>query len=290
MTGFAQGRLDRSDFSLYVSFKSLNHRFLDLNIKGSGVTAGVDKYVRELCKDTVQRGRVDVLVDLFETDPRVWNIQLNEALLRAILDKLMALKATYPDDLSVSLDPLLRLPMVFHVDQKDSEPDDKKMDLIKQTLAKVHRDFLRSRSAEGRSIKEDILVSVRRIEEGVKTLGKEAARIETDLVPRYEEKIRRLLQDRDVDHSRVLQEAAIAAEKSCVTEEINRLRAHGRRLRRLITEKASSKGRELDFISQEMQREVHTISAKAGEMSVNELILQVRREIDKIRQQVQNVE
>jgi uncharacterized protein (TIGR00255 family) len=291
MTGYAQGRLDSDDFSLQISFKSLNHRFLDINFKGSGITPGFEKYIRQLFKDTLYRGRVDVICDLFETNPERWNIQFNDALLKEILDRVSGFKKTYPQDVTLSLDPLLRLPMIFHLDFIFGEGNEKQQRMVKRKAEQVFKEFLRNRASEGKAIQEDVLVSTGRITQLVKVLERDASDFEKEMFERYKTKINRLIETRDVDEKRVLQEAAILAEKVCVTEEINRLRTHGRRVVQLTRDRSTTtKGKELDFLCQEMLRETHTIAAKVNSTGLHDQILLVRREIEKIRQQVQNVE
>ena len=129
------------------------------------------------------------------------------------------------------------------------------------------------------------------LDKNVAIVQKKTAEIESELFKKYKDKMKKFLNDIDIDDKRVLQEAAILAEKSCVTEEVNRLMTHSGRIRNMVKKKKSDlMGKELDFLTQELLREISTISAKTNSMDIHENIIMIRREIEKIKQQVQNVE
>ena len=291
MTGFAQGRFNFDKFSVSIKLKSVNHRFLDVSFKGTGVTPASEKLMRDIVKGRLNRGKVEITFDLFELDPKRWDIQFNETLLNEILSRLLTFKKKMGDDFSISLDPLLKIPMIFHLDyvfDKFTKTDTRR---IQSSFRKVFNEFIQSRIVEGQAIYNDILDSVEAIDANLIVLESQAQKLEKVIFKRYKERISRFVQGTEIEERRLLQEAAVAAEKACITEEINRLRTHNKRLRALLNnKKVDVKGREADFLSQEMHRETYTIAAKTTSMDVHERVIQVRREIEKIRQQVQNVE
>ncbi len=291
MTGFAQGRFDFEHFSFNISFKSLNHKFLDVSFKGTGVTPSSEKLIKEIMKDHVFRGKVEVVFNLFERDPQKWNIQFNEYLLEDILDRVMSFNNKYKKNVSISLDNLLKIPMVFHIDYIFDRFQEGSVDEFCNSLQHVFEEFLLSREQEGQFILDDLLKSLDIIEEKLAIIKDETEKIESEIYDNYREKIQRYLNDIEIDEKRIAQEAAISAERSCISEEINRLATHTQRMRKLLLDEANPlKGKEADFLSQEMQRETHTIASKTNSMEIHRMVILVRREIEKIKQQVQNVE
>ena len=291
MTGFAQGRTEFSDIAINISFKSLNHRFLDLSFKGTGVTPESEKLIKEIVKNRINRGKVEIVFNLFDSRQKKFNIQFNESLLQEILERLLPLKEQYDEKIDLSFDFLLKIPMIFHLEYIAEESDESSLTEIKGFIEKIFAEFLQSREEEGRFILKSLLDNIETIEKNIEITRKSSETLEQELFMKYKEKIEKILQDYDMDEKRILQEAAVIAEKNCITEEINRLEAHTQRLKKLLEDnKVPIKGREADFLAQEMQRETHTIAAKTGSQEVYGHVLAIRREVEKIKQQVQNVE
>ena len=291
MTGFAQGRFNFKDFSLFVSFKSYNNRYLEITFKGSGMSVASEKMIKEMLKSRLQRGKVEIVFDLFLNNQKNWDVQLNAALLEKILKQVMPLQKKFGPGLSLSLDGLLKLPMVFHLDNDLERLGRKDQADIKRSLAKVFANFLKSRRQEGEFIGRDLLGSIGAIESHLRVVGAREKEFERDMFLSYKKKIARFVKGMPIDEKRIAQEAAISAEKGSIAEEINRLKTHSQRLKSLLKDNAhDTVGREADFLSQEMLRETHTIAAKTSCLDIHQHILIIRREIEKIRQQVQNIE
>ncbi len=291
MTGFAQRRFTFNKYAVNVSIKSLNHRFLDISVKGSGVTPVTEKLVKDILKKDLVRGKVEVVFDLFMMDSGKWDIQFNEYLLEDILDKVLHFSKKYKDNVSLSLDPFLKIPMIFHLDSLDDELAEEDYDDIKESVQSVFEEFIETRNEEGKAVQKDLTRSLKKIDEALEHITESSVDLEKELFESYMEKMRKYLAETDVDERRIVQEAAIAAEKSCISEEINRLKTHCLRMGKLVKSKsAASKGREGDFLTQEMLRETHTISAKTYSPDIQDQVILIRREIEKIKQQIQNVE
>lgn len=289
MTGFAQGRYNFRDFSLFVSFKSYNNRYLETSFKGSGMTAASERYIRELLKEKLQRGKVEIVLDLFPEGPAHWDIRLNTPLLEEVMKRLAPLQEKYGQ--GQPLASLLKLPMLFRLDHDPERLGAKEQAAVRRAIAKVFAAFLESRRQEGLYIREDLLAGITLIADLIKALRALERECEKDALPTYRKKIARFLKDLPIDEKRIVQEAAISADKASIAEEVNRLQTHAQRLKRLLLEKGvAARGKEADFLTQEMQRETHTIAAKTNSMEIHQQILLIRREIEKIRQQVQNIE
>lgn len=291
MTGFAQGRFEFNNISMHILMRSWNHRFLDINFKGTGITPELEKLFKEIMKDKVYRGKIEIVFDLFQSDQNKYNIQLNDRLLTDILDELLFFKRKYKEKVGLSMDALLKIPMIFRLDYMEDRFDERDSVEIKKNIETVFNEFLECRDTEGRAILSDLQGSIKKIEANLKLLKKEATQLEKTIFSKYKEKIGKYLDEFEIDERRIVQEAAIMAEKSCINEEIQRLDTHSKRLKDLLLDTGMDvKGREADFMSQEMLRETHTIASKTASMDIHEQVLDIRREIEKIKQQVQNVE
>jgi uncharacterized protein (TIGR00255 family) len=291
MTGFAQGRAQFRNFSLFVSFKSYNSRYLEVSFKGNGVSAAGESIIKEMMRDKLQRGKVEIVFDLFRHGPGQWDVKLNAPLLEQIMQRLAPLQKKYGPGLGLPLDSLLKLPMIFHLDHDPERLSPKDRASIRRAAAKVFAAFLVSRRQEGLCIQRDLLASIAQIEARIKGIRVREREFERDVFRSYRKRIEKFIGDLPVDERRIVQEAAISADRASITEEVNRLRTHTQRLKALLQDRRiATQGREADFLSQEMQRETHTIAAKTGSLDIHQQILLIRREIEKIRQQVQNIE
>lgn len=291
MTGFAQGRFEFNNISLHILFRSWNHRFLDINFKGIGITPESEKLIKEIIKDKVFRGKIEIIFDLFQSDQTGYKIQLNDRLLTDILDELLFFKRRYKDKIGLSLDSLLKIPTIFHLDYVPDFFTEKDAAEIKNFIKNVFNEFMESRQEEGQAILKDLQGSIKKIIANLTTIKKEADQLEKEIFTKYREKISKYLKEFEIEERRIVQEAAVLSEKSCINEEIHRLESHSKRLNDLAENPNTEvKGREADFLSQEMLRETHTIASKTNSMKIYEQVLEIRREIEKIKQQVQNVE
>lgn len=289
MTGFAQGRYTFRNFSLFISFKSYNNRYLEASFKGSGLSADSEKYIRELMKGRLQRGKVEVVLDLFPEGPGQWDIQLNTRLLEEVLRRLEPLQKKYGP--GQPLDTLLKLPMLFRLDFDPERLSVQGRAAVRRGIARVFAAFLASRRQEGRCIQRDLLAGIAQIDQLLKAVRAREKECERDAFRDYRNKIARFIGELPIDEKRIVQEAAISADKGAIAEEVNRLQTHTLRLKRLLLARDGvTQGKEADFLTQEMQRETHTIAAKTNSMEIHQQILLIRREIEKIRQQVQNIE
>lgn len=291
MTGFAEGRFELEAISLYISFRSWNHRFLEVAFKGSGVSPETEKWLKDIMKDNVARGRIEISFDLFQQDQSKYTIQLNESLLTGVLDKLVHLKQPYGEHITLSMDALLKIPMIFRLEYSAEHFSEKEAEDIRGCIKKVFNDFLLSRETEGQAMAAGLLANCDKIRANLETIKTEADQVEKEIFARFKEKIAKYLGELEVDERRIVQEAAIMAEKGCINEELQRLETHVKRFKDLVHDaRLTVKGKEADFLAQEMIRETHTIAAKTNSMDIHEQVLEIRREIEKIKQQVQNIE
>jgi len=253
------------------------------------VSAEIEKTFKQMVKGRLHRGKVEVTFNLFEYDPENWDIQLNEPLLEAIINKFTAFQGRHPG-LQLTLDSFLKIPMIFHLESMNDSIPEAVMDQLKTSMEEVLERFLSSRCQEGKLTGEEIRRSLDAVAEHLEQVEKQASEVEASLVQHYRDRIVALIGEGEIDERRIAQEAAIAADRSCIAEELSRLSAHRQRMAQLCVENSEFIGREADFLAQEMMRETHTIASKTNSLDVHHSVLQIRRQIEKIKQQVQNVE
>ena len=291
MTGFGSSTASDGVRSVTIELRAVNQRFLELNIRMPHGYLALEDRLRRGIKNVLHRGKVDVFVTVTELAPEAPQITVNDAMVRACKEALDTVNATYFPDTRTTLGQLTALTKDWFVEEPPNVDMDKAWPVFEEALDGALRGIVSMRTKEGDNIKADLLARVETMIHGVDTI---AARKE-DIMARYEERLeKRILalfdKARSVpDEDRLLQEVAIYADKVDFTEEIVRFRSHVVQLQGLL-ETDGDVGRKLDFLIQEMNRETNTIGSKANDLDVTEQVLLLKNEIEKIREQVQNIE
>lgn len=288
MTGYGRAEALLHQHSILVEVRSVNNRYLDCNIRLPRVYSCAEDTILTAVKESVSRGKVDVTVTVDAAGGEAIRVTLNQSVAAGYLNALREMGATYGlrDDISVSL--LSRFPDVFQVEKV---PEDLKQitEDIREVTCQALADFNAMRAREGEKLAADLRNRLVTLE--AQTLQVEARSPET--VAAYRERltarIQEVLEDRQIDESRILTEAAIFADKVAVAEETVRLHSHIAQFRDMI-EKGGVIGRKLDFLIQEMNRETNTTGSKCNDLALSTIVVEMKAELEKIREQVQNVE
>lgn len=289
MTAFGRTQKETSGYSITVEVRTLNGRGLDIVPRLPKNFLEFEDACRKLISQSLRRGRVEVFVQIESTSPELKAPRLNLSLARHYWEQLMELHRSLPTSAPPMLDSLLRVPYLF-----EAREDDPDRELIRELLTGALSEALERvrsmRQVEGESLRKDCL-------ERLEVLARDLALIESrkDLVVlEYQQKIRdriqELLSDTEIDENRLLQEVAYIAERADINEEIVRLKSHFDQLRELLSEQAPSDGRRLDFLAQELHREVNTIGSKTGDLETVQAVVRMKTEIGKVKEQVQNIE
>ncbi len=291
MTGFASLTRDETSAAITVTIRAVNHRFLDVQLRCPAALAGMESRLRALVQQHVARGRVEVGITVQSRagQPQV-DIAVNDAVIEGLSSALerarergLVVGALTPGD-------LLRFPQAISIsDRKDDTPDPAVPPAVEAALAAALADLDRMRTAEGAHLRADL--DARRLELGA-LFDRAAAAAQAGasaLQARLTERIKELRADIGVDEAAVAQEVIRYANRSDITEETVRFRAHLEHWRAL-SESAEPCGRKLDFLLQEMNREVNTLGSKAEGTGVSEVVVALKAELEKMREQVQNVE
>ncbi|OPZ92640.1 MAG: hypothetical protein BWY74_01485 [Firmicutes bacterium ADurb.Bin419] len=288
MTGFGRGKSQADGMECLVEIKTVNHRYSDVYIKIPRQISFLEDKVREVVTKAVSRGKADVFIsfDDFSEDSR--SIQIDEGLAKTYIDTLRLLKNKYElqDDISVSL--IAKFPDVLKV-EKAEQDEEKIWNLLSEALESAIDSLINMRKIEGEGLKNCILERTDYIENIVKEIGIRAPEVVKEYKCKLENRIKELLEQQIVDENRLATEVAIFADRCSIDEELVRLSSHIGQLRETL-QAGQSIGRKLDFLIQEMNREINTIGSKANDLNITKFVVEIKSELEKIREQIQNIE
>ena len=290
MTGFGSGTATKDGITCTVEIKSVNARFLDLFIRSPKQMNPFESIIRRMIQDRITRGKVEVSVSIQDAGERPKTFTIN-SVLRKQIQQLLVQEEFYDDPKKVPLQAVNSISNEWIQQQDTPIAEEVLSDIVKEATTQALDSLIAMRTAEGQHINQDLL-------ERIGTLEKIIAKIDTNkagAVEAYREHIKTKIQeylvslDASISEERFIQEIALLADKTDITEEIVRFTSHVVQLKNTLAD-ANSIGRKVDFILQEMNREVNTIGSKAMDSIITELVVQLKCELEKIREQVQNVE
>ena len=288
MTGFGRGEHQDEGKVFLVEIKTVNHRYNDVFIKMPWHISFLEDKVRELVLKNVSRGKVDVYISFEDHGEDSKSIFFDEPLAKTYIKALETLRDTYQlkDDITVSL--VAKFPDVFKV-QKNEEDGEKIWALLKVAVEKAIQSLVAMRESEGLELKNNLLDRAAYIEELLKHIIERAPNVVMEYKQRLENRIKELMEQRIVDENRIATEVAIFADRCSIDEEIVRLGSHIVQLRETLSMQQAI-GRKLDFLIQEMNREINTIGSKANDLTITKYVVEIKGELEKVREQVQNIE
>ena len=288
MTGYGRGEYKEGGLELTAEVKTVNNRYLDVSVKCPKVFIAYEEVIRSLVREKLTRGHADVFISLTDKRERTKSLYLDIEAARAYVESAKAIKAAFPeltDDFTVTS--LMRQSDVLKQEEQASA-DDELIAALKTALAAALDKLNAMREVEGKKLSDDMLSRVDTIEKSVEKVKERAPLVAEEYKKRLEEKIRLYTESVNPDEGRLLTEVAVFADKSNIDEELTRLGSHIAQFREIAKEKLV--GRKLDFLVQEFNRETNTICSKSNDVQITKLGLGLKNEIEKIREQVQNVE
>lgn len=289
MTGFGRGiSKDGAKYSFTLEMKSVNSRYLDLNIRMPKFMFSLEDKIRKEISKRLSRGKVDVFINYSNYGKNDVKANLNDNLAQSYMECLEKLADSYDvkNDISVSL--LAKFPEVITVEDKEENLDDiwSELSIVLQDALDMMIDM---RTKEGRTLKYDIEEKINNIESLVCKIDEESQSVVDNYKVRLEERLKELLPKMEVDETRIAQEVCIFADKASIDEEITRLHSHINQIRNTLKVNEPI-GRKLDFIIQEVNRESNTIASKSNSIEITNNVIDIKNIIEKIREQVQNIE
>ncbi|NPV52515.1 MAG: YicC family protein [Firmicutes bacterium] len=310
MTGYGCGTVCQDGIRVTAEARSVNHRYSEISVRMPREFASLEDRVRGLARSRIERGHVDILISVGSVDPvgppgaagdddigeggGKWpgvDIKINEPLARAYLDGARNLAARLGLDADIDLSFLLMLPDILSCEQKAPDIEFLWASLMEPAVARAMDALVAMRTTEGMRLYEDIIHRTGKIEQCIKRIGERAPQLAEEYRVRLERRVAELLGDLPLDPSRIAAEVVLFAERSSIAEELVRLGSHVNQIRNTMeSESEGAVGRKLDFLLQEINREANTIASKALDIEISGHVVAIKSELEKMREQVQNIE
>ena len=287
MTGYGVGRIKAKDGECLVEIKSLNNKYCDVNIKNNFQSLEIEQKIEKLIKNRVSRGKINILIKVENYGLTEEKIILNEDVAGSYYKNLKALKKKYKLKDEIGIDSMLKFKDIFKIVKEEESA--KIWPLVEKATNLALDSLLKMRAREGKVLVADIRKRVKKIQKLIDKIEKYSKSSPLDYKDKFLSKIKNLTDGLNVDEGRIELEAAIFAEKTDITEEITRLKSHLIQFDDLLNSEESV-GRKMDFLTQEINREVNTIGSKTNDIEVTSLVVLVKSELEKIREQARNIE
>ena len=290
MTGFGRGEFADGKRNITVEIKSVNHRYSDINIRMSRRYSFVEDYIKKEIKKFAKRGKIEVSIMVENITESDITIRLNEPIAEQYIENLNRLQDQYELDGEVELSLIAGLPEVFKQIPDVEDEEEMKISIL-TPVSQAVENLDNMRRLEGEKLAEDLLSRGKYILDLVNKIETKAEDVPNEYADKLKARISELLDGNvEIPEDRIMLEAAIFADKCNITEELTRLKSHVHQLETIINTGKGSDGKKIDFLVQEMNREANTIGSKANNIDITGIMLQIKAEIEKIREQVQNIE
>jgi len=288
MTGFGRCETAGENKKITVEIKAVNHRYLDVNMKMPKKLSFFEASMRNVLKEYMERGKVDIFVTYEDYTEENYCVKYNKEIAKAYMDHLCDMASDFLIENDVRVSSLARFPEVLTLEEQQIDEKELWTDLEK-TLRGACEAFVEARVKEGENLKNDIISKLDNMLENVSYIEERAPGVIDEYRQRLTDKVKEYLADSTIDESRILTEVTIFTDKVCIDEEIVRLKSHIQSTKEALIQ-GGSLGRKLDFIAQEMNREANTILSKANDLKTSNYAIDLKTDIEKVREQIQNIE
>ncbi len=289
MTGFGRCEVQDESRKFTVEMKSVNHRYLDANIRMPKKLNFFETAIRSLLKQSVQRGKVDIFITYEDLSEQQVSLKYNEVLAAEYLSYFEKMQEKFSLENDIRVSTLSRYPEVLTMEEQAVDEEELWKGL-KKALDGAIRQFVETRTSEGEHLREDLIEKLDNMLKLVSCIEERSPQIIAEYRDKLETKVKELLADTQMEDSRIAAEVVIFADKICTDEEVVRLRSHIVHMKDTLVSDDSGIGRKLDFIAQEMNREANTILSKANDLEISNIGIELKTEIEKVREQIQNIE
>ncbi len=288
MTGFGRCEITEGERKYTIEMKSVNHRYLDVNIKMPKKLSFFESSIRNELKNHIQRGKIDMFITYEDFSENNVCIKYNRDIAAEYMGYLKSMSEDFGLDNDIRASTLSRYPEVFSMEEQTLDEEEIWNGLVKAVRGAAEG-FVETRIREGKNLADDLIAKLDGMLEHVSFIEERSPQMIDEYRKKLTDKVRELLGDATVDETRILTEVTIFADKVCVDEELVRLRSHIETMKQSLME-GGSIGRKLDFIAQEMNREANTILSKANDLTISNCGIELKTEIEKVREQIQNIE
>ncbi len=287
MTGYGRANVSKKERDYQIEIRSVNHRYLDLSIKMPRQLSYLEEIIKKEIAKKVKRGKIDVFITFENNSLEGRKIKINTELAKVYIDELkkLAKKEKILSDIQVT--EISKYPDVLNI--QNSQDDEEIEKEVIEAIKMATEGLIQMRQIEGNKMAEDLLERLNKIQAKVNEISKLSTGLIEEYVVKLEERIKEILKNQQIDSSRLAQEVVIYADKCSIEEEVTRLNSHISQFKTLLNSNEAI-GKKLDFIVQEMNRETNTIGSKANNLEITNGVIDMKTEIENIREQVQNIE
>lgn len=287
MTGYGKGNISENSRNYQVEIKSVNHRYLDVSVKMPRQISYLEETIKREVAAKVKRGKIDVFITFENNSTEGKEIKINTEIAKIYIDELKELAKQEGILANIEVTEISKFPDVLAI--KNKQEDETIKNELLETVRQATQKLVQMRTTEGSKIAEDLLTRMKAIQEKVKEISSLSTGLIGEYVVKLEGRIKEILRNQELDEARLAQEVVIYADKCSIEEEVTRLESHISQFERLLNSEESI-GKKLDFIIQEMNRETNTIGSKANNLEITNGVIDVKTEIENVREQVQNIE
>lgn len=288
MTGYGRSELVTKDRKVIVEIKAINHRYSDITIKMSRKLSGFETPIRSLLKEYIGRGKADVYITYEDYTKSNLSLKYNHELAKEYYDNLNKISQEFKISNDINASIISRYPEVFTLEEQSTIEDETWL-FLEQSVKEAANKLVETRIIEGRNLKNDINNKLKYISKLILNIEERTPQILSEYRMKITNKVKELLENSTIDESVILTEVTIFADKICTDEEVVRLKSHITNMEQTLNQE-DNVGRKLDFIAQEMNREANTILSKSNDIEVSNMGINLKTEIEKIREQIQNIE
>ena len=287
MTGYGKGNISENLRNYQVEIKSVNHRYLDISVKMPRVLSYLEEDVKKVISSKVKRGKIDVFITFENSSTEGKEIKINNEIAKMYINQLKQLAEEENILANIEVTEISKYPDVLSV-QNTQDDEQIKKELIEATTIATDK-LVQMRQVEGSKMAEDLLKRIEKTNQKIEKISGLSTGLIEEYVVKLENRIKEILKNQEIDESRLAQEVVIYADKCSLEEEVTRLKSHISQFKELINSD-DAVGKKLDFIIQEMNRETNTIGSKANNLEITNGVIDIKTEIENIREQVQNIE
>ncbi len=288
MTGYGKSNLSIEQREYQIEIKSVNHRYLDINIKIPKTLSYLEEIIKKQISEKIKRGKIDVYVTYENNSQEGKDIKINKELAKIYINQLKELAQEEKISSNIEVTEIAKFPDILTI--KTDEENEKIKDEIVQVTKEATDKIIEMKNIEGKKIEQDLLARIEKIKNKTEEISKKSTGLIEEYVVKLEKRIKEILKTEEIDKARLAQEVVIYADKCSIEEEITRLESHIYQFKNLITGNNETVGKKLDFIIQEMNRETNTIGSKANSLEITNGVIEIKTELEDIREQIQNIE
>lgn len=289
MTGFGRSEVVTDERKITIELKSVNHRYLDLSIKMPKKLSFLEGSIRNLMKTYIQRGKVDVYITYEDYTINNGTLKYNKELAAEYIACLKQIQQDFDLDYDIKVSTLSRYPDILTMEEQ-SVDEEELWSILEPPVREACEKFVQTRTQEGHNLEKDLLEKLDGLDKKVTRIEERSPEVVNAYRTKLEAKVSELLEDTQIDDNRIAAEVILFSDKICNDEETVRLHSHVKNMKKMLTTETGGIGRKLDFMAQEMNREANTILSKSSDMEISDIAIDLKTEIEKIREQIQNIE